>query len=198
MLVSKRRCNRAPGTGVTNTSCAVWLQTLGLSAKVALAFTVRETMNLRLILAITLLAPSLALACGPKEAEIFSCNVGKKKVQVCQAPSQVIYKFGTKEKSELTMSSPNATARDKGMSTASGNEQNFYFENDGTNYLVFHMSSPTDGTLYDAGIVVRPKDKSQEITRLECKEGSVRFNPKAIRAKANEIGDIKRPGRNHE
>lgn len=136
-----------------------------------------------------LLSPGLALACAAQE-EIFSCKIGSKQARLCQAPGKVVYTFGKAGKPEIVLSTPNDTVRDKTMSTASGKEQNFYFSNQGVRYLVFHMSDVVDGSVLDAGVVVRPK--AGEFVRLSCKEGTVRFNPKAIKARANEIHDIPR------
>jgi hypothetical protein len=58
-----------------------------------------------LFLALTLLAAPAHAACQP-DGEIFSCQIGKKTLEVCHEGGALVYRFGPKGKAELTLSEP--------------------------------------------------------------------------------------------
>ena len=143
------------------------------------------------LISATLLCVS-ALACEPGQREVFSCTLDNgKQIQVCQAPDRLTYVYGTPAKTDLALSQPNDTARELSESSASGVNNSFFFANGEDRYIVEHMVDPIDGRLYDA-FLISFKTGVQSSENNSCKEGTVRFNKKAITAKPNEANTLSR------
>ena len=145
---------------------------------------------MKMVLIVVFLLPSIALACGPKDAQVFSCTTGKEKVvEVCQTPSAISYTYGKKgHKPEMSLVEPNASFRwEHSAGTKVGVMDDLLFPNGSTTYVISHVADFDSGELIEARITaMQPGKHPWDQIVIHCKNATVRFNAKAIKSKAQE------------
>lgn len=131
---------------------------------------------MKVLFAIALLSPTLALACEPGEALVFSCTTAKgKPVEICQAADTVNYRFGGKE---MEVKVSNADLKWEQDSGSGGGTDDLHFPNGDTTYQVSYGES-YDGSKGARVYVMRG---SKQLADVQCTDGTVQFTPEALKA----------------
>lgn len=137
---------------------------------------------MKALLATALLMPSLAWACEPDEAQVFSCTTAKGKVaQVCQAADTVNYRFGQIGKPEMEVKVPSADLKWEQDAGSGGGTDDLHFPNGDTTYQISYSEGWGGGqTVKGARIYVMRNGK--QAADLQCADGTVEFASDALKA----------------
>jgi hypothetical protein len=125
----------------------------------------------------TLLLAVLAIAAVPEP--IFTCSLGKKRVEVTQETGSLVYRFGARRRSELELRAAPDTGTVFYHRTLynRGEDQALRFTNEDYSYIVYsHWQAPGNGEAETmvGGLIVL-KDQSSVAERVEiC--GSIRYS----------------------
>ncbi|MDQ2065734.1 hypothetical protein Q9295_05080 [Xinfangfangia sp. CPCC 101601] len=130
---------------------------------------------MRALLLTLALLPSAALADCGADTEIFSCQIGKKQLQICfdDRADVFAYTFGRKGKPDLSLweTTPDLDFQPwPGVGSAIWENVTFY--NDGHSYEVWTsvQRDPEDQSGLSAGVTVRQGETT--LTTLTCNPGS--------------------------
>lgn len=125
-----------------------------------------------------------ALACEPAEAAVFSCSTGSgKTVHICQASTDVVYRFGTASKPEMTVRVPTADLKWQRDYGSGGGSEDLHFPNGAVTYQVTYAKH-WDSEDHDAEasvLVIQPGKRQVEIA---CSAGTVRYDSEKLKATA--------------
>lgn len=130
------------------------------------------------LIAVALLMPSMALACEPGEAPVFSCTTAKgKPVEVCQAADTVNYRFAK----EMEVKVPTAELKWEQDAGSGGGTDDLHFPNGDTTYQVSYSEGWGGGQTVKGARVYVMRDGKQ-LADLQCTDGTVEFKPDALKA----------------
>lgn len=126
---------------------------------------------MRTALVLVLLASPLHAAC--QDEEVFSCQIGAKRVEVCASQGVITYRFGPEGKPELTLSEPLETiAFTPWPGIGSGLWETVAFRNDGYTYEIgTSVERDPDSTEPRAG-GVRVMQGDVALAELTCDRGT--------------------------
>jgi hypothetical protein len=138
------------------------------------------------LLLLALAAPAQATC--ENEGALFSCQIGKKTLQICQADQTLTYTFGPAKAPELVIAEPLETVDYEPWSGWGRNR--FYtvtFQNDGFDYEVWsgfdRIGQPRG---MDGGVIVRKG--GAQVVELTCDWGSTTGELDVIGSLKNKIG----------
>lgn len=126
---------------------------------------------MRAALILILLATPASAACQGEEA--FSCQIGKKTLDVCSWKGALIYRFGPEGQPELTIAEPLETvAYTPWPGIGRAIWDTVAFQNDGVSYEVWTSFDKMDeSAVLEGGVNVMQGDTS--LASLTCDKGSV-------------------------
>lgn len=123
------------------------------------------------------LAPAAAQAKCPNQSGIFSCQIGRKTLEVCHWKGMITYEFGLPNKAELSLFTPETEAD---FTPWSGVGRTMWsslaFHNEGITYEVWSsldklMNDDDPMPEWQGGVNVLQGDKT--LAQLTCNPGSV-------------------------
>lgn len=138
------------------------------------------------LLAIALLPAPLLAACPAGEAEVFTCKTDtKKEVRVCQGKDAISYRYGKSGlPPEIVVPEKNATFHWGHSEGTGGRLDDLYFRRGQVSYVLSYQGAADDPQNQMAHLAV--EQPGRHTSYRQCEEGSIRFNPKAIRATPRE------------
>lgn len=129
------------------------------------------------LIAVALLMPTIALACEPGEAPVFSCTAKGKPVVICQAADTVNYRFAK----EMEVKVPTSDLKWEQDAGSGGGTDDLHFPNGDTTYQVSYSEGWGGGqTVKGARVYVMRGGK--QLADLQCTDGTVEFTPEALKA----------------
>lgn len=128
------------------------------------------------------LLSSSALACDPDEAQVFRCETrGAKTITVCQAPTDVVYRYGPTANPEMTVRVPTADLKWQRDYGTGGGSEDLHFPNGGVTYQITYAKHWDSGNHEAEGsvLVVQPGKRDVQIA---CAAGTVRYDSEQLKA----------------
>jgi hypothetical protein len=120
----------------------------------------------------TVILAFLAMAAAPEP--IFTCGLGRKRVEVMEAAGSLVYRYGTQRRTELELRAAPDTGTVFYHRTLynRGEDQALRFTNDSYSYIVYsHWQAPDNGVAetMDGGLIVLKDGKIR--SKQRCRTG---------------------------
>lgn len=138
-------------------------------------------------LALAVLPAPLLAACPAGEAQVFSCTTDTKKaVHVCQGRDTISYHYGRPgQPPEIVVPEENATFHWGHSEGTGGVMDDLHFRRGQVSYVLSYQGAADDPENRMAHLAVEQPGKATSYR--QCEEGSIRFNPKAIKAAPRDL-----------
>jgi hypothetical protein len=145
--------------------------------------------SVALLIAVLSAAASPASAACQNDAQVFSCQIGQKTLQVCHWKGALIYQFGPEDRWELSITEPLETADFKPWNGIGRYIwETLTFRNKGVSYEIWTSveRGPDATTGLEGAVTIREGDA--ELARLTCNPGTASTSLDSINDLKSAIG----------